>query len=95
MKIDKINNLLELFYQQYEKQNKEDIFLQSLKDTEKRYSWRDVYENIIKLSEEISKYINKGDRCLLISENRPEWMIADLSIMLVKRNNSSRLHNIC
>ena len=82
MKIDKINNLLELFYQQYEKQNKEDVFLQSLKDIEKKYSWRDVYENIIKLSEEILKYINKGDRCLLISENRPEWMIADLSIML-------------
>jgi long-chain acyl-CoA synthetase len=82
MKIDKINNLLELFYQQYKKQNKEDIFLQSLKDNEKKYSWEDVYENIIKLSEEISKYINKGDRCLLISENRPEWMITDLSIML-------------
>jgi long-chain acyl-CoA synthetase len=82
MKIDKINNLLELFYQKYEKQNKEDVFLQSLKDIEKKYSWRDVYENIMKLSEEISKYINKGDRCLLISENRPEWMIADLSIML-------------
>ena len=25
---------------------------------------------------------HKGDRCLLISENRPEWMISDLSIML-------------
>ncbi|NMN67214.1 long-chain acyl-CoA synthetase [Candidatus Pelagibacter ubique] len=82
MKIDKINNLLELFYQQYEKQNKEDVFLQSLKDIEKKYTWSDVYKNIMKLSEEISKYINKGDRCLLISENRPEWMIADLSIML-------------
>ena len=82
MKIDKINNLLELFYQKYEKQNKENVFLQTLKDIEKKYSWRDVYENIMKLSEEISKYINKGDRCLLISENRPEWMIADLSIML-------------
>ena len=84
MEIDKINNLLELFYQQYKKQNKEDIFLQSLKDNEKKYSWEDVYENIMKLSEEISKYINKGDRCLLISENRPEWMITDLSIMLSK-----------
>ena len=38
--------------------------------------------NIKKLSEEISKYIKKGDRCLLVSENRPEWMIADLAIML-------------
>jgi long-chain acyl-CoA synthetase len=82
MKIDKINNLLELFNHQYEKQNKEDVFLQSLKNIEIKYSWRDVYENIMKLSEEISKYIIKGDRCLLISENRPEWMIADLSIML-------------
>jgi len=82
MKIDKINNLLELFYKQYEKQNKEDIFLQSLHENKKKYSWKEVYENIIKLSEEISKYTNKGDRCLLISENRPEWMISDLSIML-------------
>ena len=82
MKIDKINNLLELFYNQYQKQNKENIFLQSLKESSKKYSWEDVYLNINKLSEEISKHIKKDDRCLLISENRPEWMISDLSIML-------------
>ena len=82
MQIDKINNLLELFYFQYQKQKKESIFLQSLKDTKKKYTWEDVYLNINKLSEEVSKHIKKGDRCLLISENRPEWMIADLSIML-------------
>jgi long-chain acyl-CoA synthetase len=82
MKINKINNLLELFYQQYQIQNKESIFLQSLKEPRKKYSWEDVYFNIIKLSEEISKHIKKGDRCLLVSENRPEWMISDLSIML-------------
>ena len=58
------------------------MFLQSLKEVEKKYSWEDVYSNVIKLSEEISRYIKKGDRCLLISENRPEWMISDLSIML-------------
>jgi long-chain acyl-CoA synthetase len=82
MGINKINNLLELFYYQYQKQNKNDIFLESLKEPKKKYSWEDVYLNIIKLSKEISKHINKGDRCLLISENRPEWMITDLSIML-------------
>jgi len=84
MQINKINNLLELFYQQYQIQNKESIFLQSLKEPRKEYSWEDVYLNINKLSEEISKHIKKGDRCLLASENRPEWMIADLSIMLSK-----------
>ena len=82
MQINKINNLLELFYQQYQIQNKESIFLQSLKEPRKEYSWEDVYLNINKLSEEISKHIKKGDRCLLVSENRPEWMISDLSIML-------------
>ena len=82
MQIDKINNLLELFYQQYQKQNKEGIFLQSLKEPQKKYSWEDVYLNINKLSQEISKHIKKGDRCLLVSENRPEWMISDFSIML-------------
>ena len=82
MKIEKNNNLLALFYDQYQRQEKESIFLQSLKEPKKKYSWEDVYLNINKLSEEISKYIKKGDRCLLISENRPEWMIADLSIML-------------
>ena len=82
MQIDKIKNLLELFYEQYQKQNKESIFLQSLKKPSEKYSWEDVYLNINKLSEEISKYIKKGDRCLLVSENRPEWMISDFSIML-------------
>ena len=82
MEINKVNNLLELFYNQYLRQDKSSVFLESLKEVEKKYSWEDVYLNIIKLSEEISKYIKKGDRCLLISENRPEWMISDLSIML-------------
>ena len=82
MQIKKINNLLALFYDQYQRQDKKDIFLQSLKKPKKEYSWEEVYLNINKLSEEISRYIKKGDRCLLISENRPEWMIADLSIML-------------
>ena len=82
MQIRNIKNLLELFYHQYQKQNKNDIFLESLKEPRTKYSWEDVYLNIMKLSLEISKNIKKGDRCLIISENRPEWMITDLSIML-------------
>jgi len=82
MEINKINNLLELFYIQYKKQNKSDIFLNSLKDVNNKYSWQKTFINILKLSEEIKKYVNKGDRCLIISENRPEWLISDLSIML-------------
>ena len=82
MQINKINNLLELFFEQYQRKDKESIFLQSLKDPKNRYTWEEVYLNINKLSQEISKHIKEGDRCLLVSENRPEWMISDLSIML-------------
>ena len=82
MKINNINNLIELFYFQYIKQKKDEIFLNSLENLENKYSWNDTYVNIIKLSERIKKYINKKDRCLIISENRPEWMMSDLAIML-------------
>ena len=82
MNLKKYNNLIELFFDQYKKQPKNKIFLNSLKDTNKKYSWDDVNSKILKLAGEISKVIKKGDRCLLLSENRPEWMISDLSIML-------------
>ena len=83
MEIDKLNNLLELFYSKYKEKKNTDIFLKFIK-TKKEYSWEEVYTNIIKLSEDLSEIINIGDRCLIISENRPEWMITDLSIMLAK-----------
>ena len=48
----------------------------------KSYSWSEVFKSINILSTELSKFVTKGDRCLLISENRPEWFISDMSIML-------------
>ncbi len=82
MKLDKFNNLLELFLAKYELEDKNVIFLQSLKDKSSRYTWKQTFECIQKLSSCISKNISPKDRCLLISENRPEWLISDLAIML-------------
>ena len=83
MDLFKINSLTELFFYRYEKQsNKDKILLSSLKEPKKNYSWQKTFEKINNLSEELKKYVNKGDRCLLISENRPEWFISDFSIML-------------
>ena len=78
------NNLLELFYSQYQIENENEIFLQSLKDKESKFSWKKTYDCIQKLSNFINKYISPKDRCLLISENRPEWLISDLAVMLSK-----------
>ena len=83
MKLNNINNLLDLFFIQYKNQtDKDQILLSSLKEPKKNYSWEKTYISIKVLANELKKYINKGDRCLLISENRPEWFISDLSIML-------------
>jgi len=84
MNLKNLNNLLELFFKQYELQNKDNIFLASLKSPGQEFTWEHTKSSIIKLSEQFKKYIQKGDRCLLISENRPEWLISDLAIMLAK-----------
>ena len=84
MNIGQNNNLLELFYNQFQKEKADKIFLKALKDSNSKYTWEETYENIIKLSDELDVVIKKNDRCLLISENRPEWMISDLAIMLAK-----------
>ena len=83
IKLNKISNLLELFLIQYENQKiKNKILLSSLTEPRKNYSWAETFETINKISNELKKYITNGDRCLIISENRPEWFISDLSIML-------------
>ena len=82
MKVSKINNLLELFFERYKLQDKNSIFLTPLNNNQRSFTWEETKNNILKLSKEISIINQKGDRCLLISENRPEWMISDLSIML-------------
>ena len=82
MSTEKINNLIDLFFINYNKQKKDNILLTSLKDPNNYFTWEKTFHSIKKLSLEIKKYANKGDRCLLISENRPEWFISDLSVML-------------
>ena len=83
MNLKQINNLTELFFDQFNQQtNKDKILLSTLGDKRKNYSWQETYNFISLVSNELRKVISKGDRCLLISENRPEWFITDLSIML-------------
>ncbi len=83
MNLKQINNLTELFFYQFNQQtNKDKILLSTLGDKRKNYSWQETYDFISLVSIELRKVISKGDRCLLISENRPEWFITDLSIML-------------
>ncbi|MEQ1724465.1 MAG: AMP-dependent synthetase/ligase [Sphingopyxis sp.] len=45
-------------------------------------SWREVGEQVAALAESMRALgLNAGDRVVIVSENRPEWFIADLGIM--------------
>ena len=84
MELNNINSLVELFFEKY-KEKKESIhqpFLKWLKNNDDNFlTWDQVRNNIFFFSNYLSKCLSKGDRCVLLSENRPEWLISDISIM--------------
>ena len=83
MNLENFNSLIELFFYQSERQDPKSILLQWLNPNNKKiFTWEKTKTNIYKLSKIIKKNISEGDRCLLVSENRPEWFVADLAIML-------------
>ena len=45
------------------------------------FTWEQVALKIQILSEYLRANLADGDRCILLSENRPEWLISDISIM--------------
>ncbi len=82
MNVKEINSLVELYFIKFNKVNIKKPFLKWLNPKQNhQYSWEEVTEKIYKLSFKIKKLIRSGDRVLLLSENRPEWLIADLAIM--------------
>ncbi len=85
MKIENINSLVELYFKKYyEIKNKKGppfLFGLSSKDKNSSLNWNEVTLKIKSLTTFLQDYISPGDRCVLLSENRPQWLIADIAIM--------------
>ncbi len=84
MQLSRINSLVELFFTKYKeiKSVTDKPFLKWLKENEKDFfTWEQVALKIQILSEYLRANLADGDRCILLSENRPEWLISDISIM--------------
>ena len=95
MELKHINSLVELFFKKFETKTLNDfekskeLFLISLKNKNfpntlsgpYTYSWGNINTKIKVLSNYLKQIISKGDRCILLSENRPEWLISDIAIM--------------
>ena len=83
MNLNEFNSLIDLYFYQAKKQNPKSVFLEWLNPVNKsQFTWGETSLNIYKLAKIIKENIKDGDRCLLVSENRPEWLISDISIML-------------
>jgi long-chain acyl-CoA synthetase len=75
-------NLVTMFFTRARERG-EAPFLWAKKDgTWTPLSWRAAAEQVASLASALRKIgLNAGDRVMLVSENRPEWCIADLAIM--------------
>ena len=83
MNLNEFNSLIDLYFYQAKKQNPQSIFLEWLNpQNKKRFTWSETSSNIYKLAKIIKENIVDRDRCLLVSENRPEWLISDIAVML-------------
>ena len=83
MNLNEFNSLIDLYFYQANKQNSQNDFLEWLNPkNKKKFNWGETSSSIYKLAKKLKENIKDGDRCLLVSENRPEWLISDIAIML-------------
>ena len=80
--IDAASNLVELFLKRAD-EGGDKPFLGAKRDgTWTTISWREAADKVCLLAEGLRAMgLVDGDRVMLVSENRPEWCIADLGIM--------------
>ena len=81
MDISKLNSLVELYFKKTEEVDGKRPFLKWFKPDKRTYNWEDITERIYKLTAKIKSLIKQGDRCLILSENRPYWLMTDIAIM--------------
>ncbi|HUG46487.1 MAG TPA: AMP-binding protein, partial [Sphingomicrobium sp.] len=80
--LEHFDNLVQMFFARARKKG-DAPFLWARRDGEWRStSWADARQKVIGLASSLRRLgLEPGDRVMLVSENRPEWLISDLAIM--------------
>ena len=80
--IDSANNLVELFLKRADEKSGQPFFGWKEGGSWQTMTWGEAADRVCLLAESLrSLGLVDGDRVCLVSENRPEWCIADLAIM--------------
>jgi len=80
--IDNAPNLVSLFLQRADEQGDKPFLTAKIDGTWTSISYAEAAKQVCLLAENLRKMgLRDGDRVVIVSENRPEWCIADLAIM--------------
>lgn len=75
-------NLVSLFFDRADRCGRRPLLWAKREGSYKSMSWREVAEQVARLTRALKALgLRSGDRVVLVSENRPEWLISDLAIM--------------
>ena len=77
-------NLVKRFFDQADRFGDKTFLGAKGKDGWYTHSWKETADAVSTLADLLQAHgVGKGDRVLLLSENRPEWAISDLAIMAI------------
>ncbi|MBT5515929.1 MAG: long-chain fatty acid--CoA ligase [Rhodospirillaceae bacterium] len=77
-------NLAAMFYDQVDKYGDKPMLWAKRDGTYRALSWGDVAARVTGLARGLQQLgVEPGDRVVLVSENRPAWLVADIAIMSI------------
>ena len=84
LNFDEFNSVVKIFEKQSSMLQDQPYLWRKIDDKYASLTWKEVRSNVERFSTALKNLgILEGDRVVIVSENRPEWQIADLSIMAI------------
>ncbi len=82
MEIGDWPNLVAMFLSQAKKHSQQPFLWEKIDGQYRSLSWQEAAHQVVSLASALQSYgLGRGDRVVLLSQNSPRWVIADLAIM--------------